>query len=102
MPKQEITWGDKARPLSFRDICRGQARLGKKQDVRGWMIEFFGENTRAEIAFSRHFAEKAQINANQIESWSDTSTIKQQVQFFNETLIDLKIIKPPKKKRAKS
>jgi len=93
--KTPITWGDKARELRSSDVCRGQARLGNKQDIRGWMTEFFGENTRAEVAFSRHFATKAGIRlAHDIELWSDDAPVVQQVKFFNETLKDLKVLTP--------
>ena len=93
--KSPISWGDKARELTVDDVCRGQARLGNKQDIRGWMIEFFGELTRAEVAFQRHFAAKAGIRlAHDIELWSDDAPVAEQVRFFNETLKDLKVLKP--------
>lgn len=90
--KTPIQWGNKARELSSKDICRGQARLGNKQDVRGWMIEFFGELTRAESTFNRHFSEKAGIPSHGIELWSDDAPISQQVDFFNKTLKELKVL----------
>jgi hypothetical protein len=98
-----IQWGKDARPIKFADICRGDAQVGKKRDLHGWIIEFFGENTRAAIAFERHFAEKINIPAHFLELWSDDATIKEQVKLFNETLEELKvpISKKPINKKGK-
>jgi len=90
--KKPIEWGETARKIKAKDICRGQARSGDQQDYRGWAIEFFGENTRAETVFSRKTMEKAGISIISIEMWSDDATIKEQVQIFNDCLKDLKVL----------
>lgn len=97
--KKPIEWGDKARPLKRTDICRGVAEKGVKRDLRGWIIEFFGEHTRAGIAFERHVAEKIGILSHGLELWSDDATIREQTRLFNETLEELKVL--GRKRRSK-
>jgi len=92
-----IEWGTKARYLSVGDICRGKATWGKKRDIQGWMIEFFGESTRPRVAFEQYFCEKLGILAHMLVIWSDDATMGEQVKLFNETLDDLKVL--PRKRR---
>ena len=83
---KDIQWGDKFRPLKKADICRGFAKKGNKQDLRGWIIEFFGENTRAAIAIERHISEKKNIPTHFLELWSNDATIEEQVESFNDAI----------------
>ena len=97
--KKPIAWGNRARLLRPIDICRGTTTKGKKQDLRGWIIEFFGENTQPGVAFERHLAKKIGILSHGLEIWSDTAIIKEQVRLFNETLEELKVL--GRKRRSK-
>lgn len=82
---KDIDWGKKARKLTRKDICRGKAQHGKQRDLRGWIIEFFGENTRAAIKFEREAAEQMEGFTGCIEIWSDTAPVEKQVRLFNST-----------------
>lgn len=90
--KRPIEYGDKARLLKRSDICRGMAEKGAKRDLRGWIIEFFGENTRAGTAVERNIADKIGIFAHGLELWSDDATITEQVRLFNEAMEELKVL----------
>lgn len=93
MSKKPIDWGNKARKLRSTDICRGKASFGSKRDFRGWIIEFWGEHSRASIAFERHVAEKIGILSHGLDIWADSATIKLQVKLFNDTLTELGVFK---------
>jgi len=90
--KRPIKWGDKARKLVSKDITRGKAKWGDKRDLCGWIIEFFGEHTRPAVAVERHISEKLGILSHNLVLWADNATIKEQVELFNKTLKELKVL----------
>lgn len=85
MTQTEIDFGNKYRELTSKDI----KRTSGTKDLRGWIISFFGENTRAAILFERVLANKIGIPAHFIELWSLDAPIKEQVRLFNDTLSDI-------------
>lgn len=86
------------RMLKQSDICRGTDKVGKKKDLRGWTIEFFGELSKLEIEVLRHMADKLKLkDSTFIQPWSDTAPIRKQVTVFNETIEELDLFNRNKK-----
>jgi len=88
-----INWGTTARYLTVKAICLGKPQWGAKKDLLGWVIEFFGENTRPGITFEHHLANNLGLKPYQrLALWGDSVTMKVQVDRFNTALDDLDIL----------